>query len=432
MTGAPFPYRWAQRVLRASAPLWARGSSKVSRGLRGRRAAARDLAAWGRQHRDTAVPCAWFHAPSVGEGLQARAVLEALALRSPELQAVYTHFSPSAEALARVMPAQWAGYLPWDLPDEVGPALDAVRPGALVFTKTEVWPELVAAARGRDVPVALVGGAVPPGARRSRWPARALLRPTWARLALVGAMSEADAQGFAELGVDPGAIRITGDPGVDSALARARAVPDGAAYLAPFREGGRPVVVAGSVWPSDLGVLVPALQGVRRDHPRVQAVVAPHEPSPEGVRSLLDLWAGRGWRACTLAQVEESGVADADVVVVDRVGALAHLYSVATVAFVGGGYHDKGLHSVLEPAAAGVPVCFGPRCGNARAAGDLLAAEGARVARDGGELARILHLWLDDGSAHDYAARRAFGYIDAHRGAADRSAALLEPLLTLP
>lgn len=432
MSTAAFLYRGAQRLLRASTPLLGGGGSKVARGLAGRRASAGALAAWARANRDTARPAAWLHAPSVGEGLQARAVLEALLEMRPGLQAAYTHFSPSAEALARRMPAGWAGYLPWDLPDEVGPALDALRPGVLAFTKTEAWPVLTAEAAARGIPVALVGGTVPPGSSRARWPARAFLRPTWGRLSLVAAISDADAEGFRALGVAAEALCVTGDPGIDSAAARARSADPAAPYLRPFHDAPRPTVVAGSTWPSDTAVLLPALSAARKRAPDVRVILAPHEPLDGVVRGLLSELEEAGWRAAALARVEEGGAEGVDAVVVDRVGVLAHLYTVGSVAYVGGGFHDAGLHSVLEPAAARLPVLFGPRHANARAASDLLAAGGAREATDARGLGDELAALLADEAARDYAAGRAFGYIDAHLGAARRTAALLDALMTAP
>ncbi|MGD8320176.1 MAG: glycosyltransferase N-terminal domain-containing protein, partial [Gemmatimonadota bacterium] len=318
------------------------------------------------------------------------------------------------------------GYLPWDLPGEMGAVLDAASPDVLVFTKTEVWPTLVAAAAARNVPCALVGGTVPPGAGRARWPARALLRSTWARLELVGAISGADAEGFRTLGVRSSALEVTGDPGIDSAAQRARGADPEAAYLRPFIADRRPTVVAGSTWPADDAVLLPALLAARTGVPEMRVILAPHEPDAGHVAALVHELETSGWSAATLGDVEGRGSAEGvDVVVVDRVGVLAHLYTVGDVAYVGGGFHDAGLHSVLEPAAARLPVCFGPRHRNARAAGELLAEEGAQVADDADSLGRILTRWLSDGATHNYAARRAFGYIERHLGAAERSAALL-------
>ena len=430
-------YRAALRGARAAAPLLARAAgairgdaSKLVRGVRGRREAPSALAAWGNARRDATRPTLWLHAPSVGEGLVARAVLRALRARRPDLQAVFTHFSPSAEPLAARMDADVASYLPWDVAEPVRQALDGVRPDLLVFTRTEVWPVLVDEAVGRGVPVALVGGVVPAGAGRARWPARALLRSTWARLSLACAVTEADAERLVRLGVPAAAVRVTGDPAIDSATGRAAEADPDAPYLAPFHEEPRPTVVAGSTWPEDETVLIPALAEVREAVPDVRVVFAPHEPDADTVAGLLSRLQGLGWKSRPLSAVESRGSpGDAAAIVVDRVGVLAAMYTIASVAYVGGGYGTRGLHSVLEPAAVGVPVAFGPRHDRAPAAAGLVAAGGARVARDAEALAVILSEWLRDAASQHDAGGRALSYIGLHSGAADRTAALLGPLL---
>jgi 3-deoxy-D-manno-octulosonic-acid transferase len=132
-------YRLAQLGVRAAGPLVGAlpgaGPAKLARGIAGRRGTGVRLSRWGREDRDPTRPVVWFHAPSVGEGLQARAVIEALRRRREEVQIVFTHFSPSAEKLAAAMPADARGYLPWDLPGSVRPVVEALRPDALVFTK---------------------------------------------------------------------------------------------------------------------------------------------------------------------------------------------------------------------------------------------------------------------------------------------------------
>lgn len=438
--GVPLTYRVAMRGVRAMAPLLARAAglvrgdaSKLVRGVSGRGEAPARLAAWGREERDPARPAVWLHAPSVGEGLVAQAVLRALRARRPEAQAAFTHFSPSAEELAARLGADVAAYLPWDVAAPVREALDALRPDLLVFTKTEVWPVLVHEAVARGVPVALVGAVVPPGAGRTRWPARALLRSTWARLSLACAVTKADAEGLVRLGVPEAAVHVTGDPGIDSATGRAEEADPEAPYLAPFHEVPRPTVVAGSTWPEDEAVLIPALAEVRRAVPDVRVIYVPHEPDAEAVGGLLSRLQGLGWKSRPLSAVESRGSpGDAAAIVVDRVGVLAHLYTVSDVAYVGGGFGTSGLHSVLEPAAVGVPILFGPRHERAPAAAGLIAAGGARSARDAEELAAILSAWLRDAATQHDTGARAKAYIDSHSGAADRTAELLDPLLAKP
>lgn len=440
MSSVPAAYRIAVRAARGASPVVARlarplgrGGAKLARGIEARRGAEEVLAAWGRQARDPARSTVWLHAPSVGEGLVAGAVLRAARERRPGLQAVFTHFSPSAERLGERLDAQVEGYLPWDVSEPVGRALEGVRPDVLTFTRTEVWPVLTAEAVARGIPVALVGAVLPPGAGRARWPARSLLRSTWARLSLVCAVGESDAERLIDLGVPAAVVHVTGDPAVDAASGRAAAADPSAPHLAPFHELPRPTVVAGSTWPADEAVLIPALREVREAVPDVRVIFAPHEPTPDAVGGLLSRLQGLGWKSRPLSAVESRGSpGDAAAVVVDRVGVLADLYSVGWVAYVGGGFGAAGLHSVLEPAAAGVPVAFGPRTERGAGAQALVEAGGARVAEDAAALAVILSEWLRAPDARSDAAERALAYIASHRGAAVRTAELLNHLFPGP
>ena len=333
------------------------------------------------------------------------------------------------------MPADFAGTLPWDVPDEAGRAARALRPTLLVFTKTELWPVLARAARGAGARTALVAATLPDGSSRARWPARAVVRPTLGALDLVAAVGDLDAERFAALGARRGAVRVTGDPGIDSAAERVAAADPGAPHLAAFHpaRGGaarRPTLVAGSTWPSDDAVLMPACAELRRAHPELRVIAAPHEPEEGAMRALEERARAAGWRTARLGGIERGGGAgDADLVVVDRVGVLAELYTVGDFAWVGGGFHGAGLHSVLEPAAAGLPVVFGPRHRSAPAAGELLARGGAAVVTDPAAAAAVLGAWLSDPSARASAGGAARDYIRGHRGAAARSAALLSGLL---
>ncbi len=431
-------YRTAWSLVRLASPLFVFGRSKLARGMTGRWGARDLLVLWGEHVRDPRRPVVWFHAPSVGEGLQAKAVIEELHTLRPDVQVVYTFFSPSAQELARGMDVDVATYLPWDLTGPLSQVLEAVRPDAVLFTKTEIWPTLVAEADRRDIPTGIVAATVPEGAGRMRPLARRVLGPAWSALSIACANSEADAAALRSLGVRSVVLEVTGDPGIDSAAARFDARDHGASWLTTFRADPRPTVVAGSTWGPDEDVLLPALL-VARDAVRdLRVVIAPHEPRHEVVLALLQRLRVDGWSATTLAEFEqgESGQRPAgdrgpNVIVVERVGVLAELYEAASVSFVGGGFHARGLHSVLEPAAAGSPIVFGPQHQNARAAADLIAEGGAKVAGDPQALAGVLTTWLLDPDAGGHAGAAAARYIDRHRGAAARSATLLDSLLSI-
>jgi len=357
-------------------------------------------------------------------------VVGALRERRPGLQAAFTHFSPSAENTGARIGAEVSTYLPWDLPASIGEALDALRPDLLLFTKTEVWPVLVEQAVKRGVRVAMVAATVSPGAGRLRWPIRGALRPTWAALTLACACSEDDAQRLVSLGLARTRVHVTGDPAVDAAAARATSANPTSPLLAPFRGAPRPTVVAGSTWPEDETVLLPALEAVRQSVPNLRLIVAPHEPKAGRVRALSERLRNAGWSVTTLNDVEVHGsAAGADAVVVERVGVLAQLYTAADVAYVGGGFGRKGLHSVLEPAAAAVPVVFGPRHARSAAAAALVGVGGAATAATAEEVSGVIAPWLSDAVAGKAAGKHAFVYIRSHLGAARRTAELLDPLM---
>lgn len=420
------------RLLRGVSPLLARGDSKIARGIRERSDARETFRRWGEKGRDPARPCVWFHAPSVGEGLQARAALEALRRLTPGVQAIQTWFSPSAQGFGRGGGADVAGPLPWDVRSELEALLDVVRPNLIAFTKTEVWPGLTAAAVERGIPVILIAATLPEGAGRLKPLARRLLSPTFTSLSAVLAIGEDDARRFPALGVEEGRIRVTGDPGIDSAWRRAGEADPEAPYLRPFLRDPRPTLVAGSTWPADERVLLPALETILERHGRdaLRTIVAPHEPDEDHLQRLEEDLHGRDFHAVRLGDVERSGLSGREeVIVVDRVGILAHLYTVGSMAYVGGGFGTDGLHSVLEPAAAGLPVSFGPHHANAKAAGELEQVGGGAAVAGADGLAGVLEGWLVDEGARKAAGLLAGGYIGEHRGAAVRTAEAMETYL---
>jgi 3-deoxy-D-manno-octulosonic-acid transferase len=120
-----------------------------------------------------------------------------------------------------------------------------------------------------------------------------------------------------------------------------------------------------------------------------------------------------------------------DVLLVDRTGALGDLYALADVAYVGGGFHAAGLHSVLEPAAFGVPVLIGPRHEGSRDAKLLLDAGGAAEVDGTTVFARVAGDWLTDSAAREQAGNSAREVVRAGLGASERSTALVERLLGL-
>lgn len=410
-------YRALAQIARGVAAIAPEGESKILRTLRARRGIRERYRAWGADGRDRHQPLLWVHAPSVGEGLQARPILGLMRARQPSTQLAYTHFSPSAIHFAASLDVDFHDFLPFDTPADAAVALDSLDPTALVFSKLDVWPVLTREARRRGVRLGLISATLARGSSRRSRTASVLLRDAYAALDAVGAIDDADADRLVELGVRPSVITVTGDTRYDQVWERAERIDRAAPLLSRLRSD-RPTIVAGSTWPADETVLLPAFVAVRRAVPTARLIIAPHEPTSDHV-SPIEAWARQ--EGFAVSRVDDPAAPGGDVVIVDRVGILGDLYALADVAFVGGGFHDAGLHSVLEPAAFGAPVLFGPRHEGSRDAGLLMSRGGAGAVSNTAELVRRLGGWLRDTRLRRDAGDSARALVRSGVGAAERS-----------
>jgi 3-deoxy-D-manno-octulosonic-acid transferase len=431
MLATSWPYRASVRLGITLAPALGLVDPKIRAGHDARRAAGQRLLDWARSSRDRHRPLAWFHAASMGEGLQAESVIGQLRSARPDCQLIYTHFSPSAEELAGRLDVDVADYLPYDLPAAADRLLQAIDPDLLVFAKLDVWPELATHAARRGTDVAIVAATVRPGSGRLRWPAKKLLRPGYQAVAAAAAISSEDATRLASLGVRADRIRVLGDPRFDSVAAKVGAISPTEPLLRFGR--GVPTMVAGSTWPADEEVILRAFSQVHRSRPDARLILVPHEPTSDHLeqlnRKVLDAALPSAVR---LSEAEQP----VPLLVVDRVGVLAILYGAGSMAYVGGGFGRAGLHSTLEPAAWSLPVMFGPRWGGSRDAALLLGAgAGVALPRSGvsgavDALRNQWEAWITDDASRRVQGGRARAVVEEGLGASERSARMLAELIS--
>jgi 3-deoxy-D-manno-octulosonic-acid transferase len=354
-------------------------------------------------------------------------VLQRIRAELPDTQIVYTFFSPSAERFAQEVGADFTDYLPFDSAQSTAQILAALRPTTLIFSKLDVWPMLTEQARALGVTLGLISASMPAQSRRhgiGMW----LTDDAYRALDLVGAASTEDATRLITAGVRADRVRVTGDTRYDQAQARTRS-PRHQTLLSTLRQA-RPTLVAGSTWPADEAHLLPAWEEVIRQlrgeriSPRL--IIAPHEIDDAHIRN-LEMWATRA--GLRHSRVDGAHAANADVVLVDRIGVLADLYALATVAYVGGGFHTAGLHSVVEPAVFHVPTIVGPHHTASRDAVLMRDAGGLAAAKDTASCAALLSALFTDPTQHMQMARAMERVISAELGAVDRSLQIVRELL---
>ena len=384
----------------------------------------------------------WVHAVSFGEVRLAHAVIAALRdrLGAPVLLTTATKTGRGlAEGWRRDRAPGAADAVaapPIDLPGPIGRVLDAARPRALLLIETELWPNLLRIAPARGVPVIVVNGRLSPRGFARMERARGLYAPGLAQIRLVAAQSEADASRFVRLGVPADRVKVTGNIKFDLP------VPEAAGEPVRRRLGASsetPVFVAGSTARAEAGPVARAFAALRQEAPRALLVIAPRHP--EDVAPTRRLLERAGWRVRSWSDFDASsrpgtpaGASGSDpgsdpafdAVVVDAMGVLPAIYACATVAFVGGSLVTRGGQNLLEPAAAGVPVLFGPHVDTVRFAAEALLASGggfqvADAAALGDEVRRLVR----DGTARQTAGTRARETVLRNRGPLPRTIALV-------
>lgn len=420
------PYAAAGIFSRALVAVAPRHSSKLLTALSARRGLLKRYREWADTNRDMDRPLVWLHAPSVGEGLQALPVLERFRERHADSQIVYTFFSPSAKQVAAKMGADFADYLPFDSSDAADPILDALRPSALIFSKLDVWPFLVERASLRGTKLGLLSATMPQSSGRMSRIAKAALTDAYGALDAVGAIAPGDAQRLIEVGVRPERLIVTGDTRYDQVWSRAGETSQARAQLLERFRDPRPTLVAGSTWPSDEERLLPAWVQVRRAMPAVRLIIAPHELS---AKRLASIERRAATASLSVARASDPAAAQADVVLVDQYGILGDLYAVGDAAYVGGGFRGAGLHSLLEPAAFGVPVIVGPRHLDNRDAALLVAGGGAVRCTGVGDIATRIRIWFGNAEVLTKARSGARRVVESELGAADRSVEIVESLV---
>ncbi|HEY1804390.1 MAG TPA: 3-deoxy-D-manno-octulosonic acid transferase [Terracidiphilus sp.] len=378
-------------------------------------------------------PAIWLHAVSVGEVLAVTRLVQEVEAALPDFTVVISTTTRTGQALARerFCPDR-VFYCPLDLPWAVRSWLDALDPRMLILAETEFWPNLLHSCFRRDIPVVVVNARI---SDRS-WPRYRMLRGLWrtllSRLSRVLAQSPVDAERLLELGCPDDRVSVAGNLKFD---VRAAQESEATRWLRSMA-GGLRFVVAGSTLEGEEAALVDAWPRMLATDPQLVLVLAPRHPERFGaVAALLDkagaLWTRRsGWISESSAAARASrSLRPGEIVLLDSIGELASVYSLAAVAFVGGSLVPSGGHNPLEPAQFAVPIVMGPHYANFAAITDSLReADALRIAAKD-DLASILIELLTNRAAAEAMGKRAREVFDGQAGATDRSVEAIRELL---
>ncbi len=377
----------------------------------------------------THQPVVWFHAVSVGEVHLLPPLVAAFRRRFPDWRVVVSSTTDTglAEARARFGPADVVTY-PFDFSWACAAAFDAIRPRLVVLAESELWPNFLAAAQRRRVPVVVANARLSPRSFARLYRVRGLARPLLLDPVTAFAAQAADtADRLARLGVPAAKVTVTGSIKYDGAAAdrdtlKARALAQLLGLAGPDKP---PVLVAGSTHAPEEGVVLAAAAELRARFPALVVILVPRHPDRFAEVAALVERSGLPW--VRRNQLAAPVAAPPAVVLLDTVGELGAAWGLADVGFTGGSLDGvRGGQSMIEPAGYGVPAVFGPHVWNFRdAARRLVEAGGAVQIASAAELTPALERLLADGEYRARTGAAARALVEAQQGATGRTIEVL-------
>jgi 3-deoxy-D-manno-octulosonic-acid transferase len=377
-------------------------------------------------------PRIWVHAVSVGEVTAAAPIVTALRSRFPGACIVLSTSTETGQEMARKLATEATVhiYYPLDIPCVVRKVLELVRPDVFVPVETELWPNFIRFCRARGTRIVMANGRISPRSYRRYRATRFFWKGILAVLDEAGVISQTDADRLAALGMPPSRIRILGNAKYDGLAAQVSPELEKEIGGRLGVEPGEGILVAGSTHEGEESVILDVYRRLLEHRPDFRLILIPrHIERGEAVAELVHR---AGFPdAIRMSEIVAGRSRSGErVVVVDLIGELFKVYSLATVVFCGGSLIPKGGQNILEAAAWGKVVFYGPHMEDFRDERVLLEEAGAGITvRDGEELFTGIRALLDDPDllrTKGESGRRA---VAANRGAAGRYAALIADVL---
>ena len=383
-------------------------------------------------------PVIWMHCVSVGETQAARPLVEGLKKRYPNhLIAVSTTTLTGQNVAREVFKAkvEKVFYFPFDWRWIVRRTITAVNPTSVLIMETELWPNFLRECEARRIPVAIVNGRLSDQSFRRYKMIKGFMSRVLNSLTLAAVQTEVDRDRLTMLGLDAAKIFVTGNTKFDAGSA-----PSNDRLTAEFSDrfrldSGAPLILAASTHAPEERILLNALKQVVSSFGlRPRLMIAPRHP--ERFQEVEALIQASGFRSATRTAPPNSGDGLCEVILLDSIGELSSVYSLASIVFVGGSIAKTGGHNILEPAAVGAAVITGAHTDNfkqivrtfveADAVIQLLPLSETEATA---ELSGVLKQLLADPDKRNELGSRARSLVDQNRGATDRTLDLLSSVL---
>jgi len=362
----------------------------------------------------------WIHAVSVGEVVAAKAILEEINSRLPAQSVVLSTTTTTGREIAEknIDDKILKFYFPVDLSLVVKRVIERINPKAVLIMETEIWPNLILALSKKKVPVAIINGRISDKSYRGYKKIRVLFKSILKKLDLFCMQTLQDAERIESLGAPKDKIKVTGNIKFDLRTTM-KTSKSGINRSSLGIKAPQILIIAGSTHPPEEEILIETYAHLRDTYPDVRLLIAPrHVERAENIGRLIER---KGFKSIFVSRHKEyfeSSAKRNPIFILDTIGELATLYSLADIVFMGGSLVKRGGHNIVEPAIFGKAIIFGPYMTNFRGMEKLFLQHGAAIkvkSRD--EFHKSLEALLTNRKKRDLLGRNAAGIIEASKGA---------------
>ncbi len=391
-------------------------NTKIADGLAGRRSLFKNLER-DLQKVSSNQPRVWFHVSSMGEFEQVKPVIAQLKKEHSHAVVVLSFFSPSGYNHANAWPHKdVVCYLPVDTFRRAKKFIRLVRPSCAVIVRHDIWPNHMWRLKRQGIPALLIDASIPEARFRTFKRYAFFLNPLYSFFDQVLVISQKHKERFQTVFPYPRRIFNCGDSRYDQVFRRANETDKISRIAQKGAFQRQHCFIAGSTWPSDeKKLLAPVCHFLQKDS-KHRAIIAPHEINRKHIEALESYLNDKNINTAVLSRLDYEETWTFQVLIIDRIGLLANLYAFADLAYVGGGF-GPGVHNVLEPAAHGCAVAFGPRHLNSDEAVALIEAKGAVLVKGEAEIESLLHRFDRDFETVKAGGNGAFRFVEKNLGA---------------
>ena len=366
----------------------------------------------------------WFHAVSVGEAEALFPLVRQIQKQHPDTNLLITTTTPTGSARVKAVMQETVThvYLPYDVPDAVNRFMNCFKPKLAVIMETEIWPNLFIYCGKNDIPLYIINARLSEKSSRGYQKIPSLVHPVLAQVNVIATQTQDDANRFIAIGADCGKVLTLGNIKFDVEIPEST-IQQGLQLKADLLRG-RFVWLTASTHKDEEAIFLEIYKEIKPKIPELLLVIVPRHPERfADVKKLCE----QHQLGVVMRTASDKVYAETDVYLVDTMGELKMLYAASDVAFVGGSMTPNGGHNILEAAAVGVPVMFGPHMVNFKEiARGVLSQDAAIQCQNKDELVNSIVALYEHPAYREALAEKGAEFVRQNQGAIARVCAVLD------